>query len=222
MRTLYTTWLSAPCHKIRMILHEKKLDFKLQVVRPWQKPSPIQHLNPAQTVPILMDVEKKVICGNAPLTEYLEEVYAHVNLLGTTPLQRAETRRLIDWFDQKFNEEVTQAVVFEKLFKRHYGQGNPSPQIIRNGRDRLHAHLEYITWLSERRNWLAGDFFSNADITAVAHLSTLDYLGDVPWDRHPQAKDWYVRVKSRPSFKPLRFEVVPGLKPSPHYQDLDF
>jgi glutathione S-transferase len=50
----------------------------------------------------------------------------------------------------------------------------------------------------------------------------LDYLGDVPWDRHPGAKLWYSRIKSRPSFRPLLADRLPGLKPPEHYDDLDF
>ena len=45
---------------------------------------------------------------------------------------------------------------------------------------------------------------------------------DVPWDRHPGAKLWYARIKSRPSFRPLLQDRLPGLKPAPQYDDLDF
>ena len=95
-------------------------------------------------------------------------------------------------------------------------------QAIRNGNANIHTHLEYIAWLVDRRRWLGGDEFSLADITAAAHLSAIDYIGDVPWERHPGAKDWYARVKSRPSVRPLLADQVPGVMPPPHYADLDF
>ena len=76
--------------------------------------------------------------------------------------------------------------------------------------------------MTELRRWLAGDDISMADITAAAHLSAIDYIGDVPWEDHKAAKDWYVRIKSRPSFKPLLDDVIPGFPPPEHYQDLDF
>ena len=82
--------------------------------------------------------------------------------------------------------------------------------------------LAYIGYLVDRRRWLAGDFFSIADITAAAHLSTLDYLGDVPWDGHDLAREWYARIKSRPSFRAILADHVPGLPPPKHYADLDF
>jgi len=76
--------------------------------------------------------------------------------------------------------------------------------------------------LTEKRTWLAGDSFSLADIAAASHLSAVDYIGDVPWEEHQSAHDWYSRVKSRPSFKPLLEERIPGFTPSEHYENVDF
>src|SRR5260370_1037789 len=73
-----------------------------------------------------------------------------------------------------------------------------------------------------RRRGLAGGHFSTADIAAAAHLSSLDYLGDVPWEAHEPAKDWYARIKSRPSFRQILADHVPGAPPPKHYADLDF
>ena len=70
--------------------------------------------------------------------------------------------------------------------------------------------------------WLAGDRLTLADLTAAAHLSCVDYLGDVPWDQYEEAKTWYARIKSRPSFRPLLADYIPGLAPAPIYADLDF
>ena len=75
---------------------------------------------------------------------------------------------------------------------------------------------------SARRDWLAGDSLTYADLTAAAHLSAVDYLGDVPWDEDETARNWYARIKSRPSFRMLLDETLPGLPPSPSYANLDF
>jgi glutathione S-transferase len=61
-----------------------------------------------------------------------------------------------------------------------------------------------------------------ADLAAAAHLSAIDYLGDVPWDEDETAKNWYARIKSRPSFRTLLGETMAGLPPSPSYANLDF
>jgi glutathione S-transferase len=112
--------------------------------------------------------------------------------------------------------------VGEKIMKRFLRAGTPDSRAIRAGKTNVHTHLDYIGWLTERRNWLAGEALSVADIAAAAHLSCLDYLGDVPWEDHPAAKDWYARIKSRPSFRPILADHLPGEPPPKHYADLDF
>ena len=135
---------------------------------------------------------------------------------------RAEIRRLVAWFDHKFHAEVTENIVGEKIMKRFLHLGEPNSRAIRAGKRNIHTHLDYIGYLTERRTWLAGDMLSLADFAAAAHLSAVDYLGDVPWDEHDAAKDWYVRIKSRPSFRAILADHLPGEPPPKHYADLDF
>jgi glutathione S-transferase len=101
-------------------------------------------------------------------------------------------------------------------------RGGPDSAAIRAGKVNIGIHLDYIGWLAERRNWLAGGIFSMADLIAAAQISAMDYLGDIPWDDHAAAKDWYARMKSRPSFRPLLADNLPGAPPPAHYADLDF
>lgn len=222
MRTLYHLWLSPGARKVRLILKEKNLDFDLKIERSWERRPEFLALNPAGEVPVLIEADGAVLSDAGAITEYLEEVYPDRPLIGLDPLQRAETRRLISWFDVKFNAEVTQNLVEEKMTKRLLGQGQPNSATIRAGSANLRHHLDYIGWLVERRNYLAGDHFSLADIAAAAHISAVDYLGDVPWDSFESAKEWYARVKSRPSFRPLLADHIPGAAPPKHYADLDF
>ncbi len=222
MRVVYHLPLSPFSRKVRLALKEKGLDFELRAERVWERRPEFLHLNPAGQVPVLVEPDGKFFADSWAIVEYLDETYPDRRLIGFDPVSRAETRRLIAWFDQKFHAEVTLNLVFEKVLKRFFGLGNPDSTAIRVGKHNINAHLAYIADLSERRRWLAGDDFSLADITAASHLSCIDYLGDVPWDAHPRAKDWYVRVKSRPSFRPLLGDHVAGMPPPPHYADLDF
>lgn len=222
MRTLFHHPLSAASRKVRVTLAEKRLEFTGQIEKPWERREEFLLLNPSGDVPVLVEEDGLVVAGHGPICEYLEEVSPDWSLLGRTLGERAEVRRLVAWFDEKFGREVTEMLVGEKLFKRFSGQGTPLAQAIRAGLANIHYHLDYIGWLSERRTWLAGDHVSLADVSAAAHLSTIDYLGDVPWDDHPEARDWYARVKSRPSFRAILADHIAGMPPPKHYADLDF
>jgi glutathione S-transferase len=135
-------------------------------------------------------------------------------------------RRLMSWFNDKFFAEVSGPLTAERFYKRHMpidaGGGSPDTDVIRAARNNIRYHLAYIGWLVRARDWLAGDRMSYADLAAAAHLSAADYLGDVPWNEDEAAKNWYARVKSRPSFRPILAETVAGLPPSKTYADLDF
>jgi glutathione S-transferase len=222
MRTLYHLWLSPFSRKIRIVLAEKGLPFDLVLEKVWERRDEFLALNPAGEVPVLVDIDGTVLAESQAIAEYIDEAYPERPLIGPDTLARAETRRLVAWFDIKFNAEVTNNLVGEKLMKRVLRVGEPDAAAIRAGLANIHYHLDYIAYLAERRRWLAGDHFSLADIAAAAHLSSVDYIGDVPWSDHPGAKDWFARLKSRPSFRPLLADHVPGAPPPQHYADLDF
>ncbi|GLQ05001.1 FtsZ-binding protein FzlA [Sneathiella chinensis] len=222
MRILYHFWISPACRKVRLALNEKGLKYELVVEKDWERRDGFLALNPASEVPVLEDENGAVLADSQAIVEYLEETYEDVPLLPKDPSLKAEARRLIAWFDRKFQTEVTDNLVEEKLMKRLMRAGTPNTAAIRAGHHNIHYHLDYISYLTERRSWLAGDEFSLADIAAAAQLSAVDYLGDVPWEQHPTAKIWYSRIKSRPTFRPLLADNLPGMPAPKHYADLDF
>ncbi len=222
MRLLYHTHLSPFCRKIRMMLKEKGLEFELVCENPWDRNLEFFALNPAGEVPVLIEENGTVVSGAYAIAEYLEEIYPDIALLGRTPAERAEVRRLIDWFDHKFDYEVTQNVLFEKVFKHYFGQGEPNSAAIRTGKTNMLYHLDYIGYLAGERYFLAGDALTLADIAAAAHLSALDYIGDVSWDYNKAAHNWYALMKSRPSMRCILSERVRGVRPPAYYENPDF
>jgi len=223
MRTLYHHPICPFSRKVRVVLAEKKLEFALEVEPFWERRAEFVALNPSGQVPVLVEEGGSVFADSTAISEYLDEVHREPPLLPSEPEARAEVRRLVRWFDGKFFREVTVCLVGEKVNKRLAGgHAEPDSRHIRSGYAAIHEHLDYIGWLTERRTWLAGSHYTLADIAAAAQVSCIDYLGDVPWDRHPGAKDWYARVKSRPAFRALLADHLPGMPPPKHYADLDF
>ena len=222
MRVLYHLPLSPHCRKVRLALQEKRIPFDLRAERVWDRREEFLALNPAGTVPVLTEENGLVLADSYVICEYLDEAYPDTPLMGRTHAERAEVRRLIAWFDGKFDQEVTRNLLYEKQFKRLLLRGNPDGGALRAGYANLKPHLDYLGWLAETRTWLAGNHLSLADLAAAAHLSALDYIGDVDWSLNESAKDWYARIKSRPSFRPLLAERISGVTPPAHYADLDF
>lgn len=223
MRTLYQYMLCPFSRKVRLVMGEKRLDFDVEHERFWERREELLAMNPAGQVPVFVDLNGTVVADSYAICEYLEEAYPERLLLGHGVAHRSEVRRLTAWFDDKFAREVSLPLVFEKTLRRFMKEAGPTnSQAIRHAKGMVNYHLDYISWLIDRRRWLAGDELSLADLAAAAHLSVIDYLGDVPWDSHEVAKDWYMRIKSRPSFRPLLQDRLGGLTPAAHYQHLDF
>lgn len=222
MRILYHLPLSPYSRKVRLVMAEKRLPFELRVEKVWERQPSYLELNPACTVPTLVEDTGLVIADSRVICEYLEESYPDVQLLSHAMGERVETRRLVSWFDEKFFSEVTRHLLWEKTMKQALKLGPPDANALRAGYANLKQHLIYIGWLAENRRWLAGANLSLADFAAAAQLSALDYLGDVDWSASAAAKDWYARIKCRPAFRAVLVDKVNGIAPPPHYADLDF
>ncbi len=215
---------------VRLMLAEYDIDVRLVEERFWERREEFLVLNPAGTIPVLITDGIPPVPGAAIIAEFIEETMSPADavndLLPPEPRERVEVRRLASWFNDKFHAEVSGPLVTERVFKRHMtleqGGGPPDTAALRAARHNIRYHLAYIAWLARSRNWLAGDRLSLADLAAAAHLSSVDYLGDVPWNEDEAAKVWYARVKSRPSFRPLLAETLAGIPPAKHYADLDF
>jgi glutathione S-transferase len=225
MRRLHHFVLSPFCRKVRLVLGEKKLTFDLVPERPWERRAEFLALNPVGQVPVMVEESGTVIADSGAIAEYFEEIHPEPSLLPARPPERAEVRRLIAFFDQLFFTKVSGVLLREKVLKR-FGwsrDGATAPDIaaIRAALDGLRKDLAYVGDLAEKRGWLAGTL-SLADFAAAAHISCVDYLGDIAWETAPAAREWYARVKSRPCFRPLLADHLPGMPPPRHYANLDF
>ena len=221
MLRLYHFALSPFSRKVRLCLAEKKIEVELVEEKYWEQSAEFLRRSPAGRVPILR-VEGRNMTESLPICEYLEEVYPDPMLIPTGTEERYEVRRLVNWFDDKFYSEVSQKLSRERLIKKISGAGFPDSKNVKEGAKRIKYHLDYMTWLLDRRRWLAGDVMTLADFAAASHLSCLDYISDVDWNRSAVVKDWYAKIKSRPAFRSILADQVPGFPPPRHYNDLDF
>jgi glutathione S-transferase len=230
MLTLFHQPICPRSRYVRLILAEYGIAARAVEERFWERREEFMLLNPAGEIPVLVADGEPAIPGATIIAEYIEEARtpdAHRDaLMPARPGERVEVRRLANWFNDKFHAEVSGPLVTERVFKRHMtreqGGGAPDTDTLRAARHNIRYHLAYLGWLVRTRDWLAGERLSLADLAAAAHLSSADYLGEVPWNEDEFAKTWYARVKSRPSFRPILADVLAGVPPSQSYADLDF
>ncbi|MGY6534884.1 MAG: FtsZ-binding protein FzlA [Pararhodobacter sp.] len=221
MLRLFHLPLSPFCRKVRLTLSEKRLEVELVEERYWESGADFLRRNPAGKVPVLRH-EGRMLAESQAICEYLDELHPEPRLMPADPAGRYEARRLCAWFDDKFHHEVTANLLYERVNKKIMSRGYPDSERIKTGASRIKYHLDYMNWLLEHRRWLAGNSMTLADFAAAAHLSCLDYIADVDWNRSAAVREWYAKIKSRPAFRPLLADQVPGFPAARHYADLDF
>lgn len=231
MLTFYHYPLCPFSRAVRLLLAECGIETKLQEEVPWEWRPEFLQFNPSGRLPVLVVQDGPTLCGSYVISEYMDDTG-----LGATEAagefvpfpgqarDRAEVRRLVDWFHVKFDADVSTYIFGEKIQKRFAGAEDREPDmaVLRAGYDNLDYHMRYIDHLARERRWLAGDHLSYADFAAAGHISFIDYLGDIPWDEHADAKEWYARIKSRPSYRVVVADRVPWLKPPEHYANPDY
>ncbi|WP_375326785.1 glutathione S-transferase family protein [Candidatus Tisiphia endosymbiont of Nemotelus uliginosus] len=222
MRKLYHYPICALSRQVRVFLKELDAPFTIIKEDYWQKNKRFLLLNPAGTLPVLQEASTLIIAGIYPITEYLNEKYPNFNLMDEDAEVRGEIRRLLSWFNDKFYLEVTKIIVDEKIVRPSCQLEGPRTAFLRACKNNLSHHLSYISTLLESRSFIASNTLSCADIAAACHISVLDYFGELNWDKWLTVKHWYAIVKSRPSFRSLLQDHIPGFIPPAWYVDLDF
>ena len=228
-RQLYHFPFDPHSRLVRLALGEKKLAFEEVHVRYWEPDDTVLRLNPSGLLPILVETpeagaggQTHRLCENRAILEHLEEAYPDIRLWPANVNERGEARRLVGWFERKFDYEVNALLLHEKMEKRLIGGGTPDIAAMRAGRNALKDHLRYFESLLAVRDWLAGHSMSYADFACAAQLSVLDYFDEVNWSRYPALKTWYMMLKCRPCFRPVLNDKLPGMPMAAHYRELDF
>lgn len=215
---------------IRMLLTELKQDTSLIEEEFWLQRDQFLKLNPSGYLPVLIDIERNNIIGDIyPIFEYLLEKFKTHNLFSGYDLEAlSEIRRLLSWCHYKFYHDISYPLIHERLIKPSLQKGAPDSTMLRNATYNIHKHFVYLSSLLEERHWFAGSLFSCADLAIAAHISVVDYLGNITWspahnkEEFDVIHEWYARIKSRRSFRILLDDKVNGFRPPEYYANPDF
>ena len=218
---LYHVPLSPFCRFVRLCLAEKRIETQLLEERYWERRPEFLLRNPAGKVPVLK-IDGLVLAESMAIVEYLEDRHPTPPLMPQGAKARYEVRRLVGWCNDRFHHDVTSKLLYERINRKIEGTGYPIASNVKTGIKNIRQHMVYLQELLDARHWLAGDAMTLADFAVAAHLSSLDYISDVNWPKYGAVKDWYAKIKSRPAFRSLLADHVPGFPPPAHYADLDF
>ena len=222
-RTLIYHYPLCPfCRLVRLAFYEKGVPHALLTEIPWERRPAFLEKNPLGTLPMISETDDYLLSGAETICAYLNEINVMPDMIGETPRGRAEVRRLMEWMNHVFYQEVVKPILEERVYKTLQHKGAPDSNVLRVARQNYKILMPYLDWLASRRSYLGGRHLSYADLTVAAHLSVLDYLGELKWENLSDIKVWYAKIKSRASFKSLLQDKIGGIMPVDGYTNLDF
>lgn len=222
MYKLYHYFLCPFCRIIRIYFQENHIQFESLNENIWEVNNLTDKKADFFNLPLIIDEKNEIIYGYRAILLYLENAHKKT-LCGKNLKEKIAINQVLEWFDNKFYSEVYCNLVYEKVIKRQeQKRSSPDSNAIRMGMRNVNYHIEIIGNIFETRDWMAENCFSIADIAVAAHISCIDYLGTIVWEKFPFAKDWYAKMKSRPSFKTILEDRIPNVEPYENYDKLDF
>ena len=221
MITLYHYYLCSSSRYIRLILEEQKIKYETQLENYWKPQKDFLKLNPAGHLPVLVNEENFPVIGANACIEYIKDLEVSPKLFVDDYREKAEINRLVHWIDVIFKKEVFDPIIYEKVFSRIADNITPNSENIREALDNLDFHVQYFNYLLNNKNYLIKDVITYIDFLAAANFSVLDYLGLLNLKSHENIKEWYFKLKSRPSFRTLLKDQIVGLNPHENYKNMD-
>ena len=221
MITLYHYYLCSSSRYIRLILEEHKISYQTQLENYWKPQKDFLELNPAGHLPVLVNEENFPVIGANACVEYIKDLELRSNFFVENYKEKAEINRLVHWFEVIFKKEVFDPIIYEKVYSRIVENITPNSENIRAALQNLDFHIQYFNYLLNNKNYFIKDELTYLDFLAAANFSVLDYLGLLNLKNHDNIREWYLKLKSRPSFRTLLKDQIVGLNPHENYKNID-
>ena len=207
MITLYDCSTAPSPRRARILLAEKGIrheTVQVDLRNGEQLGEAYRKINPQCTVPALRTEDGAMLTENAAITAWAEARYPEPPLLGTTPLEKAE---IASWnWRAEFEGLLAIAEAMRNtspaLANRALaGPANYAqiPELGKRGLERLQRFMVVLNERLDGREYVAGNRFSVADITAVVAMDFARIVKVKPGEQHPHLLRWRAKVAERPA-----------------------
>lgn len=208
MLKLYDTEGAPSPRRAKMFLVEKGLEFEtiqIDMRTGEQMGEAYRKINPDCTVPALIIASGEVLTENAEIAAYLEAVYPEPSLLGKTPLEKA---RIAKWNWKVENGGLMAgAEALRNSSPMMKNRALPGPRNLKQIPDLAARGVQRLGWMFEDLNtqleandFIAGDIYSVADITAIVLVDFARWVKVTPQETQTALLGWIERMKARPSY----------------------
>ncbi len=204
---LYDFKMAPNARRVRVFVAEKGLDIprvEVDLGNRAQLNDDYRKINPMAEVPSLVLDDGTVITESTAICRYLEEVYPDPPLCGRNPLERAQVMMWDRRVEQHGFAAVAEGFRNSSPFFKDRGVTGPAdfaqiPQLAERGKARFANFLALMEQRLGEAEYVAGDRYSIADITAMVAIDFSRTIKARIGEDQPNLQRWYAAVSGRPS-----------------------
>jgi len=209
MITLYDCTTAPSPRRTRMFLAEKGIDYEniqVDLRKGEQMSESFRKINPGCTVPAMITEDGAVLTENAGIAVYLEALHPDPPLLGTTPMQKAN---IATWnWRCEMGGLMSVAEALRNSSPNMKDRALPGPRNIAQIPELAERGVMKLGWFFKTLNrqlsvneYVAGDSYSVADITATITVDFAEWVKVYPEEDQTALLAWHARMKERASYK---------------------
>ncbi|WP_430418809.1 glutathione S-transferase C-terminal domain-containing protein [Methylibium petroleiphilum] len=185
--------------KVRVVMAEKKLEYKFVLDDVWGPETTISESNPLGKVPCLVMEGGEAVFDSRVIVEYLDMLSPVGKLIPPSGRERIEVRT---W--EALADGLLDAAISARL-ERHWAgrsEAERSNAWIDRQMAKVDASLQAMSQGLGDRPWCGGNHFTLADIAVGCALGWLSFrFPQIPWrDDHPSLAKLLDKLNQRPSF----------------------
>jgi glutathione S-transferase len=197
---LYDNPRAPNTRRVRIFLAEKGISIDSDLVdlvaADNLKPA-FKKMNPCGRVPVLALDDGSYLSESVAICRYFEETQPEPALFGSGALERAT----VEMWNRRVEHNVLGPVAH--YFRHTTGFFADREQLVKEwgeiNEPLAQAGFDLLEQRLTEADYLAGDHFSIADITALCTLDFAAFVGLEPFNNRPQLTGWHQRLSSRPS-----------------------
>jgi len=208
MMKLYDCTTAPSPRRTRMFLAEKGIDYEniqIDLTKGEQMGEAFRKINPGCTVPALVTEDGDVLTENAGISAYLEALHPNPPLLGTTPMEKAD---IAAWnWRCEMGGLMSAAEALRNSSPAMKDRALPGPRNIPQIPELAERGLMKLGWFFKTldrqlsaNEYVAGDAYSVADITATIVVDFGRWVKVYPQEDQTALLAWHDRMKARPSY----------------------
>jgi glutathione S-transferase len=185
--------------KVRVVLSEKKLDYKFDVEDVWAPDSTILEANPLGKVPCLVMEGGEAIFDSRVIVEYVDTLSPVGKLIPLGGRERVEVKT---W--ESLADGLLDAAILARMEATWSGRTDTqrSQAWIDRQMLKVNASVKAMSQGLGERNWCTGIHYSLADIAVGCALGYLDFrFPDIAWRAdYPNLGKLFDKISLRQSF----------------------